>query len=125
MAKNALTVYNISHVKTLHHQVNHQPKKKRVMENFWMDVSDDKPEIAQDTHQYLQQLHTYLLALALAGHERVNTPGRSPADENVLGADTTEHVAVPLNIVYKYYWRAQRMSSRQPAAVRLQWLRLQ
>eukprot|EP00435_Cladocopium_sp_Y103_P053820 s37_g17.t1 len=42
--------------------------------------------------------------------------------ENNLGADTTKFVAVPLDVVFKYFFRAKRSSAALPANARLQWL---
>jgi hypothetical protein len=44
------------------------------------------------------------------------------AQELNLGADTTKFVNVPLDVIYKYYFRAKRSITAMPMAQRLQWL---
>ena len=44
------------------------------------------------------------------------------AQELSLGADTTKFVNVPLDVIYKYYFRAKRSTTVLPMAQRLQWL---
>ena len=58
------------------------------------------------------------VALAIAGCLPVKSPPPA-AEENVLGADTTKFVQVPLNIVQKYWNRAKYKCMDVPEAQRL------
>eukprot|EP00435_Cladocopium_sp_Y103_P006330 s2072_g2.t1 len=76
---------------------------------------------AHDYENYLDKLYTLLLAYAMAGCAGV-TGAPEAIQENNLGADTTKFVAVPLDVVFKYFFRAKRSSAALPAHARLQWL---
>ena len=82
---------------------------------------DDEQPGHQDWETYLDRLFTLLLAYALGGVKALdNAP---PAkEEDVLGADTTKFVYVPLDVVMRYHARARRTSASLPYASRLAWL---
>ena len=63
-------------------------------------------------------LHTYLLALSIAGSSKVQG---APADE-AFGSDSTKFVKVPWDVLQSYYFRASRMAMAVPEAARLAWL---
>ena len=44
------------------------------------------------------------------------------AQELNLGADTAKFVNVPLDVIYKYYFRAKRSITVMPISQRLHWL---
>lgn len=49
--------------------------------------------------------------------------GALPAkDEEAMGADTTQFVSVPLDILMKYFARAKKVSTQLPTSKRLAWL---
>ena len=77
--------------------------------------------MAHDVDNYLDRLFTLLLAYAMAGCAGV-TGAPDAAQELNLGADTTKFVNVPLDVIYKYYFRAKRSITAMPMAQRLQWL---
>lgn len=70
---------------------------------------------------YLDRLFTLLLAYAMAGCAGV-TGALDAAQELNLGADTTKFVNVPLDVIYKYDFRAKCSIMVMPLAQRLQWL---
>ena len=79
--------------------------------------------MAHDVDNYLDRLFTLLLAYAMAGCAGVTgAPDADAAQELNLGADTTKFVNVPLDVIYKYYFRAKRSITAMPMAQRLQWL---
>jgi hypothetical protein len=74
-----LSVYDIWKVKTLLHQVMSTKKRKQVGTDLY--TFEDEPELTSDTHgveKYLAVLHTYLLALSIAGSSKVQG---APTDE--------------------------------------------
>ena len=78
---------------------------------------------SMDATQYLDRLHTYSLALALAGAGALTQTEAAVTPEASIGATTTFFVHVPLDIVMAYFWRAKRTCRVQPAATRLRWWR--
>ena len=72
MEKRLLTVYDVWKVKTLRHQVMTTKKRKQVGTDLYMfeDEAEVKPE-AHGVEKYLAMLHTYLLALSIAGSSKV------------------------------------------------------
>ncbi len=74
-----------------------------------------------DAAMYLDNLHLYLLALAQAGVGKVPQAVEA-AEELALGAASTQHVLVPLDVVMAHWWRAHAASHRIPASQRLAWL---
>ena len=64
-----------------------------------------------------------MLALAVAGINQIE--GSDPATEAVLGADTTRHVQVPLDVAWSYVWRAKKAAGTIPGPRRLAWLERQ
>ena len=63
-------------------------------------------------------LHTYLLALSIAGSSKVQgAPG-----EEAFGSDSTKFVKVPWDVLQSYYFRAARAVMSVPEASRLTWL---
>ena len=65
--KRKFTLYDLCHVKTLDSQVHQTAKRRKIGVNLYTDVQEEKPIHIGDTQLYLDQLHTYLLALAMAG----------------------------------------------------------
>ena len=63
-------------------------------------------------------IHTYLLALSIAGSSRVQG---APSDE-AFGSDSTKFVKVPWDVMQSYLFRASRAVMCLPEASRLAWL---
>ena len=68
--------------------------------------------------KYLAKLHTYLLALSIAGSNKVQG---APVEE-AFGNDSTKFVKVPWDVLQAYYFRASRAVMSMPEASRLAWL---
>ena len=77
--------------------------------------------MTHDVDNYLDRLFTLLLAYAMAGCSGA-TGAPDAAQELNLGADTVKFVNVPMDVVYKYYFRAKRTVTGLPASQRMQWL---
>ena len=93
----------------------------RLGEGLWTEEPEDEQPGHQDWETYLDRLFTLLLAYALGGVKALdNAP--SAKEEDVLGADTTRFVFVPLDVVMRYHARARRTSASLPHASRLAWL---
>ena len=121
MQKRMLCVYNIWRVKTLQFQLTTSQKKRKLSDGLFIEDGEDEEVVAHDVDNYLDRLFTLLLAYAMAGCAGV-TGAPDAAQELNLGADTTKFVNVPLDVIYKYYFRAKRSITAMPMAQRLQWL---
>ncbi len=125
MSRRLLMVYNVSLARTLEHQVPTARRRRKAGEGLY--TFDDEETAARPQHYvtdaelYLDNLHLNLLALALAGVGK-NPQAVDPSTETVLGADSTQHVLVPLDVVMAYWWRAHAAAHRIPAPQRLAWL---
>jgi len=119
MEKRLLTVYDVWKVKTLRHQVMTTKKRKKVGTDLY--TFEDEAEVEPDTHgvgRYLAMLHTYLLALSIAGSSKVQG---APVDE-AFGNDSTKFVKAPWDVLQLYHFRASRIVMSVPEASRLTWL---
>ena len=74
--------------------------------------------LGESAEIYLQKLHTYLLALAKIGSVAV-VP--QPSETESQETDSTDYVAIPLDLVMKYFHRAQ-MATKKRKKQPLQWL---
>jgi len=119
MEKRLLTVYDVWKVKTLRHQVMTTKKRRQVGTDLYMfeDEAEVKPE-AHGVEKYLAMLHTYLLALSIAGSSKVQG---APVEE-AFGSDSTKFVKVPWDVLQSYHFRASRTVMAVPEATRLAWL---
>ena len=122
MSKRMLMVYNVNGVKNLMHQITSSKKRKKLGTDLFTE-QEEAIDDSLDANQYLDRLHTYLLALALAGAGALTATEAVP--ETSIGAVTTLVVHVPLDIVMAYFWRAKRTCQTLPAATRLRWLERQ
>jgi hypothetical protein len=71
-----------------------------------------------DADKYLATLHTYLLALAIAGSGKM----QGAPTEEAFGTDPTKFVEVPWDVLQAYHLRASRAVMLVPEASRLAWL---
>ena len=119
MEKRLLTVYDVWKVKNLLHQVMTTKKRKQVGTDLYTfeDEAEATPG-ARGVDRYLATLHTYLLALSIAGSNKVQG---APAEE-AFGSDSTKFVNVPWDVLQSYYFRASRSVMLVPEASRLIWL---
>ena len=119
--KRMLCVYNIWKVKTLQFQLTTSQKKRKLSDGLFIEDGEDEEVVAHDVDNYLDRLFTLLLAYAMAGCAGV-TGAPDAAQELNLGADTTKFVNVPLDVIYKYDFRAKCSIMVMPLSQRLQWL---
>ena len=119
MEKRLLTVYDVWKVKNLMHQVMTTKKRKQVGTDLYTfeDEAETMPEV-RGVERYLAMLHIYLLALAIAGANKVSG---APPDE-AFGNDSTKFVKVPWDVLQAYHFRATRSVMLLPEASRLAWL---
>ena len=122
--KRMLLVYDIALVRNLLFQITTHKKKKQAVPgaDLWTHDNHEARSPPRDWLQYLSKLFTYLLALAIAGCQPVHGCPESK-EENVLGADSTAFVEIPLDVVQKYYNRARFKALEVPEHQRLDWLR--
>ena len=112
-------VHNVWDTRSLMFQVTSSRKRKRVGESLYVYEEEEEATFPRSTQKYLSLLHTYLLALAIAGSGKA--PG-APQSPEGLGSNPTDYVMAPWDILEAYYWRAVRASHKQPEATRLAWL---
>ena len=119
MDKRLLTIYDMWKVKTLKNQVMSTKKRKQVGTDLYMieDEAEAKPQ-AHGVDKYLAMMYTYLLALAMAGSNRIPD---APTEET-FGCDATKFVKVPWDVLQAYHFRASRTAMLVPEASRLMWL---
>jgi hypothetical protein len=120
MQKRMLCVYNIWRVKTLQFQLTTSQKKRKLSEGLFLEDGEDEEVVTHDVDNYLDRLFTILLAYAMAGCSGA-TGAPDAAQELNLGADTVKFVNVPMDVVYKYYFRAKRSVTGLPVSQRMQW----
>ena len=119
MDKRLLTVFDIWRVKTLLHQVTTTKKRKQVGTDLYtFEEEAEETSVTHGVEKYLSKLHTYLLALAIAG----STAMEGAPTEEVFGSDSTRVIKVPWDVLQSYYFRASRAAMTVPEASRLAWL---
>ena len=91
---------------------------RRLAPELYTYEDDIDPSPSHTTEIYLSLLHTYLLALAIAGSNKV--PG-APS-EGAFGSDPTAFVGAPWDVLEAYYFRATRTALAIPEASRAAWL---
>jgi hypothetical protein len=119
MEKRLLTVYDVWKVKNLLHQVMTTKKRKQVGTDLYTfeDDAEATPGV-RGVEKYLATLHTYLLALSIAGSSRM----QGAPTEEAFGTDSTKFVKVPWDVLQSYYFRASRSAMLVPEVSRLAWL---
>jgi hypothetical protein len=114
-----LSVYDIWKVKTLRHQVMSTRKRKKVgIDLYTFEDEADETSVTYDVDGYLAMLHTYLLALTIAGSNEV----QGVQAEEAFGADSTKFVEIPWDVMQSYYFRAAHSAMKVPESSRLAWL---
>ena len=119
ITKRQLSVYDLWGVRNRHHQITTSNKKEKVGLNLWTEVMDEGPYIPHTIEKYLAQLHTYLLALSIAGSNRICAEGA----QETRATDPTTIMEVPYDTVMQYYYRACDYSQEVAYDQRLAWLR--
>jgi hypothetical protein len=104
--KRCLTMKDVLTVFTLFQQKTQSPKRQRVADGLYVGVDSEDVARRQKTYSdYLDALYIYCLALAMAGCSATDP---APAAPEVLGVDTCDYVAVPLDVVMRYWFRCKR-----------------
>jgi len=119
ITKRQLSVYDLWGVRNRHHQITTSSKKANVGINLWMEVIDSGPNVPHTAEKYLSQMHTYLLALSIAGASRICSDGTV----ETRATDPTGVMEVPYDTVMQYYFRACDYSQEVAYDQRLSWLR--
>ena len=111
LSKRMLCVYNLWKVRTLQYQLHTTQRKRKLAEGLCTEEAEDEDKIPHDWENYLDRLLTLLVAYAMAGV----TPRASVRDaslEKTLGADSTEFVEVPLDVVMHYFTEPRSNQAR-------------
>ena len=118
--KRVLSVRDVWKSRTLEHQLKRQKRKTQITSSFPLVQDDDDEDVSvqRTVHNYLELLHTLLLAYGIAG---VNRLPMAPAAE-LRTTDSTTCVQAPLDILMRYFWRAQRQVHMLPHNRQLMWL---
>jgi len=120
ITKRQLSVYDLWGVRNRHHQITTSSRKESVGINLWTEVIDQGPNVPPHTaDRYLAQMHTYLLALSLAGASRICAANTA----ETRSTDPTSVMEVPYDTVMQYYYRACDYSQEVAHDHRLAWLR--
>ncbi|CAE7815841.1 unnamed protein product [Symbiodinium sp. CCMP2592] len=106
--KRMLCVFSVWKVKSLQFQLVSTSKKRKLGDNLY---TEDQEQDEAVPRVYLDRLQILLTAYALAGVQAV--AGSPPANgENTVGADTTQFVHAPLDVLMEYFHRAKRSVSQ-------------
>lgn len=116
-----LCVFSVWKVRSLQHQLHTTNKKRKLADGLFTEEHDEDDGTSQDWEAYLDKLHTLMLAYSIAGASAV-LGGPTPSSEQALGADTTQFVQAPLDVMQAYFFRAKRTASLLPHGKRLAWL---
>jgi len=119
ITKRQLSVYDLWGVRNRHHQITTSSKKEILGINLWTEVVDNGPSVPHTVEKYLSQMHTYLLALSIAGASRICSDGTA----ETRATDPTTVMEVPYDTVMQYYFRACDYSQEVAYDQRLAWLR--
>ena len=99
LRKRLLSVYDIWRVKTLRYQVMSTRKRKKVgIDLYTFEDEAEETSAAHDVDNYLAMLHTYLLALAIAGSDEV----QGIQAEEAFGSDSTKFVETPWDVMQSF-----------------------
>ena len=78
-------------------------KRKKVgIDLYTFEDEAEETSGAHDVDNYLAMLHTYLLALAIAGSDEV----QGIQEEEAFGSDSTKFVKIPWDVMQSCYFRA-------------------
>ena len=118
-----LCVFSVWKVRSLQYQLHTTNRKRKLAEGLFTEEAEEDDSQAQDWETYLDKLQTLMIAYSLAG---VSATNGSPAasEEAKLGADSTQFVQVPLDVMMAYFHRAKKTTCMLPVGKRLPWLQL-
>ena len=100
-------------VTTMAHQVAARIKKQHGRAEQAEETSN-----ANEVERYMAKLYIYLLALGIAGSDKV----QGAPEEELFASDSTKFVNAPWDILQAYYFRALRLAKLISKASRLAWL---
>ena len=85
-------------------------RKRKLSDNLFTEELQEDELVVHDWENYLDRLQILLLAYALAGvHPLSSAP--AAAQELTLGADITEFVEAPLDVLMKFFHSAKRTTT--------------
>ena len=117
--KRLLSVFSMWHVRTLTHQITSTRKRRKLGHELYLMDDEQGADPARSPEQYLLNLQTYLIALAMVG------AARAPSDRQTtetLSTDSVDFVQIPWDVLQQYYYRAVLKSADIPFSQRLRWL---
>ena len=114
LTKNSLEVYQIPQVKNLMAQRHEPPKRRKIAQNLWLTGEEEAAQT--DSAGYMDRLWTYLIALSIAGIEKTSP---APTNAESLSAHSADYVMVPLDILQKYWQRAEKLRKNLPESNRI------
>ena len=121
LSKRMLCVYSLWKVRTLQYQLHTTQKKRKLAEGLYTEEVEDDDRAPHDWESYMDRMLSLMLAYAMAG-VTPRADVRDASAEKSLGAESTNFVEVPLDVVMAYYYRAKRQSSLLPLSQPLAWL---
>ncbi len=101
---------------SLRHLPNHGIQKHLTSASHF--GTDDRIQKRYSVENYMAMLHTYLLALAVVGTDKVE--GAPPNEE--FESDPTKFIKIPWDILQAYYFRAAQAIRSVPKECQLAWL---
>ena len=107
-----LCVFNIWKVKNLQFQLTTVQKKRKLGDNLYTEETETDEHVSKDAETYLDKLYILMFACAIAGA----APLAGVSDQTkkkTLGANSTDFVEVPLDVVLAYWFRAKRLRAGQ------------
>ena len=105
-----LCVFNIWKVKNLQFQLTTAQKKRKLGDNLYTEETETDEHVSKDAETYLDKLCILMLAYAIAGAAPLAGVS-DPTKERTLGANSTEFVEDPLDVVLAYWFRAERFAA--------------
>jgi hypothetical protein len=119
LATRLLSLKDVWKVRSQRHQVKQASKRTELGHKTTL-ITDEPEEIfvTRDLQTYMQQLYTLCVAYSMAG---VSKLASAPATEP-RGHSTVLMVQCPLDIMLRYYWRANERASMVAPARQLAWL---
>ena len=120
ISKRMLSVRDVWKIKTQSHQSRAEAKRTRISDQLEFVHIEYEPEERghNDLQDYLKRLFTLMVAYAKVGPTRLaNAPLEEPR-----GVDSVTVVECPLDVMMRYYFRAQERTSHQPQRDQLEWL---
>ena len=122
LTKKMLTVHPVLKVRTMTQQLNQERKRRKLSDGIELLMhEEDAEEVAQaDAATYMRCLWTLLLAMARAGVVALSTAPNVP---ELLSADSTAYVEMPLDLCIAYHARCTKRVAEVAPSRQFEWLR--